>query len=111
MEIGIVLILAVGILIYFGTRKNNKSAPLSAEENDWLNGWFKKQNIDLDSVSYSVHNDKNILAEGTEKLVVGFGKTKTGPEGFYAEIKSDGLGECRLINPSCHIPSGSMAVS
>ncbi len=91
------VILIILTLMVF-KRKLGRARPMSGQDESIVNPWFRENGIEPSSVSYSTYNDRNLLAESVDRIIVGFGYSNGEATGFYIEIGNDRIMDTGLLD-------------
>ncbi|MGD7428282.1 hypothetical protein [Ralstonia pseudosolanacearum] len=82
----------------FGLFKK-KTSTLDAADDHVMRSWLSDNGFNMEDFSFSVHQDPNLMSDGSTSVVVGFGRADGETNGFVIEINQGTVVEARTIHP------------
>lgn len=93
-------VLILGAVVYIYLKRRSNAGEMDAKDSSLLNPWFRSEGIEPSSVTYSTHNDVNIMSKGAEKIYVGMGYQEAKAVGFWAEVAEGTILDANTIQPA-----------
>lgn len=94
------VLVAIAMMFAFRRMRKKHTQEFSESERNAISKWLLQNNLDPETVHFTVYQDRKLLSDGADKLFVGLASGNDMRKGFVVETRNNEIFDAATIHPT-----------